>query len=321
MKKIRLSIRAAALLCASVLLLPALLCACGGNGSEDSVKLSFRDASTIDYLRSLDGKTVSINGYMASSSPVDGSFIFLMNLPYQSCPFCVPNTSQLANTIEVYPARGDSFDMSNQAITVTGTLVVAAPGAAPFTDPYGYEFYYKIVDAEYRIIDAGELSARYALWQRIAADGIVGDLYSMFDYVYFLCAWPEYYVNTYTGSDGQTHPGFYLYPKDALDFIKQDGAQYSYGYADGYFDRLLSRLRKLDEKELAGIIETVSGAAGLAAEALAELENGRYTSEFRHVDMFGTDDYVFTLDRGAELVSRFDELYSAFSAWIDSWEI
>ena len=34
------------------------------------------------------------------------SFMFLMNLPYQSCPFCVPNTSQLSNTMEVYPKKG-----------------------------------------------------------------------------------------------------------------------------------------------------------------------------------------------------------------------
>ena len=66
---------------------------------ENVTKLSFKAASGYDYLKTLDGTAVTISGYMATSSPVDGSFMFLMNLPYQSCPFCVPNTSQLSNTM------------------------------------------------------------------------------------------------------------------------------------------------------------------------------------------------------------------------------
>ena len=76
---------------------------------EDATKLSFKAASGYDYLKTIDGQTVTISGYMATSSPVDGSFMFLMNLPYQSCPFCVPNTSQLSNTVEIYPKAGDAF--------------------------------------------------------------------------------------------------------------------------------------------------------------------------------------------------------------------
>lgn len=91
----------------------SMLGGCSGNdnrtGNEDIVKLSFKAASGYDYLKTLDGQTVTINGYMATSSPVDGSFMFLMNLPYQSCPFCIPNTSQLSNTMEIYPKKGDSF--------------------------------------------------------------------------------------------------------------------------------------------------------------------------------------------------------------------
>ena len=86
-------LRIIALAVALVVALGALA-GCGNQTSGDGVtKLSFKAASGYDYLKSLDGTQVSINGYMATSSPVDGSFMFLMNLPYQSCPFCVPNTS------------------------------------------------------------------------------------------------------------------------------------------------------------------------------------------------------------------------------------
>ena len=114
---------------------------------EDAIKLSFKAAAGYDYLKTIDGKKVTISGYMATSSPVDGSFMFLMNLPYQSCPFCVPNTSQLSNTMEIYPKKGETFSYTAQAIRVVGTLEVCESEDKPFTDKYGYEFCCKIVDA------------------------------------------------------------------------------------------------------------------------------------------------------------------------------
>ena len=74
------------------LVVAMLLCFAGCKSKEtgEATKLSFQAASGYDYLKTLDGTQVTISGYMATSSPVDGSFMFLMNLPYQSCPFCVP---------------------------------------------------------------------------------------------------------------------------------------------------------------------------------------------------------------------------------------
>ena len=119
---------------------------------ENVTKLSFKAASGYDYLKTLDGTLVTISGYMATSCPVDGSFMFLMNLPYQSCPFCVPNTSQLSNTMEIYPKKRESFSYTTQAIQVVGTLEVSESEDKPFTDMYGYEFCCKSVDATYTII-------------------------------------------------------------------------------------------------------------------------------------------------------------------------
>ena len=182
--------------CIAVLLIAAMLlttlCAC--NGKQDTIdpndvqKLSFKAASGYDYLKSIEGATVTISGYMATSSPVDGSFMFLMNLPYQTCPFCVPNTSQLSNTMETYPKKGETFAYTTQAIRVVGKLEVSESEDKPFTDMYGYEFCCKIVDATYTIIKAEELSADMALWQKIAETDVVSEIYRMYDYVNFLCA-------------------------------------------------------------------------------------------------------------------------------------
>ena len=153
---------------------------CKNNDDTDATKLSFKSALEYDYLKTLDGKTVTISGYMATSSPVDGSFMFLMNLPYQSCPFCVPNTSQLSNTMEIYPKKGDSFEYTAQAIKVVGTLAVSESVDESFTDKYGYEFNFKIVDATYTVIKAEDLSEDMALWQKIADSDVINDINKMY---------------------------------------------------------------------------------------------------------------------------------------------
>ena len=288
---------------------------------QDATKLSFKAASGYDYLKSINGQTVTISGYMATSSPVDGSFMFLMNLPYQSCPFCVPNTSQLSNTLEIYPKKGKSFSYTAQAIQVVGTLVVSENEDKPFTDKYGYEFCCKIVDATYTIIKAEDLSEDMALWQKIANSDVVNDIYKMYDYVNFLCAWNTYYVNSYIDASGVTQPGFFLYASDAESYIHKDGAQYNYGYKEGYFDSIVAKIESVDKTAFADLVANVRKAEALAKDALAELENENYTVEYKYVEKFGTEDYIYTLNKGEELQSRMSEAYTEFSNWLGSWEM
>ena len=308
----------AALLCAALCL---ALSGCGSRAPESGNKLSFKSAASYKNLKKLDGQTVEISGYMATSSPVDGSFFFLMNLPYQSCPFCKPNTSQLSNTMEVYPKKGRSFDYTNQAVRVVGTLEVAPSEEEPFTDEYGYEFNFKVVDAEYYIISGEEMGERMALWQKLAQADIVNDIYGMYDYLNFLCSWDTYYVNNYTDENGDPQPGYYLYAADAMHAIKTEGAQFNYGYKDGYFDGIVKSIEKIDATEFADLIENVKQAKELGEYALGELESGHYTKEFKYVEKFDNSDYVYTLDKSEELNSRWDELYGRFADWLGSWEM
>ena len=315
---------------AAIFLLLAVLTtsfvACKKDDTTDSngdnvTKLSFKAASGYDYLKTLDGTLVTISGYMATSSPVDGSFMFLMNLPYQSCPFCVPNTSQLSNTMEIYPKKGESFSYTTQAIQVVGTLEVSESEDKPFTDMYGYEFCCKIVDATYTIIKAEDLSEDMALWQKIANTDVVNDIYKMYDYVNFLCAWPTYYVNSYTDENGATNPGYYLYASDAENYIYKDGAHYNYGYKEGYFDSIVAKIEAVDKTAFADLVSNVRKAEALANKGLAELESKNYTSEYKYVEMFGKEDYVYTLNKGDELAEEMQEIYMEFSNWLGSWEM
>ena len=303
-----------------VLMLP-IINGCGETDNGEATRLSFKSASTYEYLKTLDGQRVTINGYMATSSPVDGSFMFLMNLPYQSCPFCVPNTSQLSNTMEVYPKKNQSFPYTTQAIKVTGILQVAPSENEYFTDRYGYEFNFKIVDATYQILKAEELGENIALWQKIASSDIISDIYKMYDYVNFLCAWNTYFINNYTDENGVEHKGFFLYASDAERLIKEDGQQWNYGYKDGYFDSIIAKIKAIDENAFSSLVANVERAETLAGKALKELDDQNYTSEYKYVEKFDNYDYVYTLTRGDELIEELDNIYQEFSNWLGSWEM
>lgn len=322
MKKHQFWIRVVSICIAFVLLLSVSACKDKDDiNPEDAVKLSFKSASSYEHLKSLNGQPVTINGYLATSSPADGSFIFLMNLPYQSCPFCVPNTTQLSNTIEVYPKENEKFTYTTQAVRVVGILEVAPSEDEPFTDLYGYEFNFKIIDATYSILKDEDLTAELALWQKIANAGVVEELYRMYDYVNFVCSWNTYSVNSYEDENGVVRPGYYLYASDALNYLTKDGAQYNYGYKDGYFEALIAKIEAVDPNAFEVLENNVREAKALAELAVKELQDGKYTSEYKYVEKFDSYDYVYTITNGDALQKKMQELYNAFTDWIGEWEL
>lgn len=300
MKKILAISLAAALL---------LLAGCSGAapGEEGATALKFTDAVSLETLTALDGKTVSIVGYMATLSPLSGKFLYLMNMPYQSCPFCVPNTTQLANTMAVYAPEGQTFGYTDQAIRVTGTLRIE-----DYTDEYGYVYNYRIADASYEIVDLAALSEDYALWQSIASDGVVAEINSMFDYLHFLCQWTEY-QSGYTDDDG-SEVVYFLYPGDVEMYLQDTGP---YGYAqeagEDYFPGLIERIRAISANDLEDLVTIVESAQQVAPTALSELRAGNYTYDS------AADKYA--LQKNAELYNAWYDAYSQFALWLAKWEI
>ena len=300
MKKILAISLAAALL---------LLAGCSGAapGEEGATALKFTDAVSLETLTALDGKTVSIVGYMATLSPLSGKFLYLMNMPYQSCPFCAPNTAQLANTMAVYAPEGQTFGYTDQAIRVTGTLRIE-----DYTDEYGYVYNYRIADASYEIVDLAALSEDYALWQSIASDGVVAEINSMFDYLHFLCQWTEY-QSGYTDDDG-SEVVYFLYPGDVEMYLQDTGP---YGYAqeagEDYFPGLIERIRAISANDLEDLVTIVESAQQVTATALSELRAGNYTYDS------AADKYA--LQKNEELYNAWYDAYSQFALWLAKWEI
>ena len=298
-----------AALIALLLCLMLLATGCGGKeaSSAEVTKLSFADSASLDTLKALDGKNVTITGYMATLSPLNGEYIYLMNMPYQSCPFCVPNTNQLSNTMAVYAASGSKFEFTDRPVQISGTMRVADR-----VDDYGYSYNYYIDDASYTAVDLSSVSQEYALYQSLAEDGVIADVNAMFDYLMFVCQWTEY-TSSYTDESGQQIT-FYLYPGDVTSILESDGLNgYATQASPDYFPGLISRVNAVSSTGLTELTDVLSAAQAVEQYARAELEAGNYTYDE------AADKYTLTNDE--ELYNRFYEVYLAFSNWLAQYEL
>ena len=281
------------------------LSGCGGSTAE-ARKLSFSESASLETLKKLDGQAVTLTGYMATLSPLSGEYIYLMNLPYQSCPFCVPNTQQLANTMAVYAPKGQTFDYTDRPVQITGKLQLG-----DFADEYGYTYNYRIVDARYETVDLSRVSADYALYQSLAEDGVIADVNGMFDYLLFVCQWTEY-QGSYTDENGQQIT-YSLYPGDAENALADE--QYGYGRQSkaDYFPTLIQRVRAVNATELTELTDIIADAQALEQYARQQLADGAYAYDE------AADRY--TLDDGENLYNRFYEVYGRFSQWLTKYEL
>ena len=293
----------------AILMLLALLAPClagCGGGAAEAQKLSFAESASLETLTALDGKAVTLTGYMATLSPLSGDYIYLMNLPYQSCPFCVPNTQQLANTMAVYAAGGSKFTYTDRPVQITGRLELG-----DFTDEYGYTYNYRIVDAKYEAVDLSGLSDDYALYQSLAEDGVIADVNAMFDYLLFVCQWTEY-QGGYTDENGQEIV-YYLYPGDVENALADDSG---YGYATeasaDYYPGLIARVKAVGSG-LDDLVAILEDAQALEQRARDDLAQKRY--------VYDEANDKYTLDNGAELSDQFYEVYGRFSQWLTRYQL
>lgn len=283
--------------------------ACGEKTPDGAQLLSFSQAQSVEEMEKLNGKTVTIIGYMSTLSPISGQFMYLMNLPYQSCPFCIPNTTQLANTMAVYAKSADGFEFTDRAIQVTGVLEFG-----DYTDEFGYEYSYRIKDAVYTVLDTDDMDPKLKLWQQLASTDVIAQVYQMYEYLNFLFFWPTYTAQFEGGSD-------YLYPSDAIYFYQTDGAQYNYGYAPGYFDSLIATIESVSKTDFTALVANIRKAEALANEAIAELEAGNYSVVVEYSGAFGDGRSQYIMNRGDEFESLMQATYQEFTEWLATWEL
>lgn len=139
--------------------------------SDGSYQIRFSDLVSLSDLKEYNNKTVTAIGYLSPITSYDGSFGYLMNLPYQTCPYCMPSDTKITNTIAIFAKSGKKIEFTEAAIIVRGTLKLES-----YTDEYGYSYNYRIVDAVIEEADTSELGDKIILYNKLAEKEILTKL-------------------------------------------------------------------------------------------------------------------------------------------------
>lgn len=152
--------------------------------SDMTYQIRFSDLVSLEDLKEYDNKVVTALGYLSPITSYDGSFGYLMNLPYQTCPYCVPSDTKITNTIAIFAKSGQKIQFTEAAVMVKGTLKLE-----PYTDAYGYSYNYRLTDVEIETADTSDLGEKIALYNKLAEEKILTNLmailYSVDDNVFY----------------------------------------------------------------------------------------------------------------------------------------
>jgi hypothetical protein len=160
----------------AIILLSFSLCACKEKTTIDPNSItSIKFSQPIEDLRDLSKCKVEIKGFMSLLSPLDGKLIYLMNLPFQNCPFCLPNSTTLDNTIAV---TSSNIEFTTNPVKVVGTLKFG-----DFTDEYGYEYSYRIENAEITVLDEKEISEQMKIYYTLSQEDYISEVYTVMSYL------------------------------------------------------------------------------------------------------------------------------------------
>ncbi|SIR08465.1 hypothetical protein SAMN05880590_111177 [Rhizobium sp. RU35A] len=98
-----------------------------------------------DKTKALDGKSVSMRGFMAPPLKAEAAFFVLTEIPMSLCPFCSSDADWPDNIVVVYLSARQTFTQANQTIEVTGRLETGS-----WTDPEtGFVSLLRLRDAHY----------------------------------------------------------------------------------------------------------------------------------------------------------------------------
>ncbi len=214
--------------------------------SDGSYQIRFSDLVSIKDLKEYNNKTVTAIGYLSPITSYDGSFGYLMNLPYQTCPYCMPSDTKITNTIAIFAKNGKKIEFTEAAIMVKGILKLES-----YTDDYGYTYNYRIIDATIEEADTSELGNKITLYNKLAEKEILTNLmetlYSVDDNVYY----DEYTAN------GDT------YERKVADLSN--------------LEKVISDLQEFDKEEVSILIEVANELKEIGTDTNKLLEQKDYT--------------------------------------------
>ncbi|MBS4024017.1 MAG: hypothetical protein KGZ79_16630 [Dethiobacter sp.] len=160
-----------------IIIVLLLTTGCSQKEPGKTVTILFSELMDQDYnvskrVTELDGKKISITGFMAMQSPLDGSFIYLTNVPLVSCPYCAPGTNTPIYTIPAIAPAGKPITYTEQPVTIIGSLEVKDK-----TDQFGYTTPFRITVESLSIADDAQMSQSLKEYSMLASDGVMTDVF------------------------------------------------------------------------------------------------------------------------------------------------
>lgn len=220
--------------------------------SDGSYQIRFSDLVSLEDLKEYNNKTVTAIGYLSPITSYDGSFGYLMNLPYQTCPYCLPSDTKITNTIAIFAKSGKKIGFTEAAVMVRGTLKLE-----PYTDSYGYSYNYRIVDVTIEEADTSELGEKIALYNKLAdkqiLTQIINILYAVDDNVYY---------DEYTANGAK-------YDRKKVDFTN--------------IEKVVKELKEFNTEDVSILIDLSTKLKTIATDVNKLLEQKKYTkiSEYK----------------------------------------
>lgn len=101
-----------------------------------------------EKMKSLEGKPVTILGFMAPPLKADAGFLVLTKEPVSLCPFCNSDADWPDSIIVVRLRNQQDFVQTNRIIAVTGTLELGSR----VDEETGFVSLVRIVDASFEIV-------------------------------------------------------------------------------------------------------------------------------------------------------------------------
>ncbi|MBR4110151.1 MAG: hypothetical protein IKK43_00450 [Clostridia bacterium] len=213
--------------------------------SDGSYQIRFSDLVELEALKEYNNKTVTALGYLSPIMGYDGSFGYLMNLPYQTCPYCLPSDTKITNTIAIFTEKGKPIDFTEAAVLVKGTLKLE-----PYTDEYGYSYNYRIVDVTIEKADTSELGEKITLYNKLAEKEI---LTRLMDTLYWVDE--NVYYDEYTANG-------YEYDRSIVDFTN--------------LDAVISDLSEFNQDEVSILLNTANSLKEIGTKVNELTKNEEY---------------------------------------------
>ena len=101
-----------------------------------------------DKLKSLAGKRVRMQGFMAPPLKADAHFFVLTESPVSLCPFCSTDADWPDNIVVVFLSDKQEFVQANRLIEVVGTLEVGSR----MDEETGFVSLVRIVNARFEVV-------------------------------------------------------------------------------------------------------------------------------------------------------------------------